>query len=338
MLKAEFPRNCWYVAAWSHELDEGPLGRTILGEPLVLWCDGQGHPVALADRCCHRGAPLSMGRCVDGRLQCMYHGLKFDQSGHCIEMPGQDQVPRKARVRAYPLVQRGQWLWVWMGEPERAREADIPHTPWLDAERWPYRPGYYHYQAPAELINDNLLDFSHLSYVHEGTLGGSEAIAGTRPQVTPLPHGLRIERRVEGVPPAPNITRFTSVRGTVNRWFSYDFLLPGVLLMEFCTEPTDGGEPLMQYTCQAVTPETPHTAHYFFMGTRDFALADPAVTEAIYEGLVTAFEEDRLIIEAQYRALREQGDFAPVATVADQALIQFRRLVEQRVAEDSAKS
>src|SRR6218665_1966719 len=119
-----FVKNCWYVAAWSHEVGaEGFLSRTIINVPLVIWRTAQGEVVALDDRCCHRGAPLSKGRREGDSVRCMYHGLRFDASGQCVEAPAQARMPPTLKVRGYPIVERHSWIWVWMGDPARADEA-----------------------------------------------------------------------------------------------------------------------------------------------------------------------------------------------------------------------
>ena len=85
---APFVYNAWYIAAWPEELDAGLTARTILNEPIVLFRDSHGRAVALEDRCCHRGAPLSHGQIVDGAIQCGYHGMIFDGCGACIGRHG----------------------------------------------------------------------------------------------------------------------------------------------------------------------------------------------------------------------------------------------------------
>ncbi|HZD63953.1 MAG TPA: Rieske 2Fe-2S domain-containing protein, partial [Xanthobacteraceae bacterium] len=115
-----FLRNYWYVAATDSEIERKPLGRIILGEPIVFYRLEDGTPVALEDRCAHRHLPLSMGKLVGDTLQCHYHGLRYDQTGTCVRVPGQDLIPRSARVRSYPVVERYHWLWIWMGDPALA--------------------------------------------------------------------------------------------------------------------------------------------------------------------------------------------------------------------------
>ena len=129
-LHGEFLRNCWYVAAWAHELIDGKLlARTILEQPLVLYKGDSGRAVALDDRCCHRGARLSNGRLEGDCVRCMYHGLKFDGSGACVQIPGQDVIPRGMGVRSYPIVERDSLVWIWMGAADAGRRvADRRHS------------------------------------------------------------------------------------------------------------------------------------------------------------------------------------------------------------------
>jgi phenylpropionate dioxygenase-like ring-hydroxylating dioxygenase large terminal subunit len=87
-----FLKNCWYVAAWDSELIDGAkLARTLLERPIVIYRGESGKVVTLDDRCCHRGAPLSMGRIEGDCIRCMYHGMKFEPSGRCMQIPGQEQ-------------------------------------------------------------------------------------------------------------------------------------------------------------------------------------------------------------------------------------------------------
>lgn len=341
-----FIRNAWYVAAWDHEITgDGMLARTILNVPVVFWRDGNGKLQALEDRCCHRGAPLSAGRKEGDAIRCLYHGLKFDCSGACIEIPSQKNIPAKARVRAFPVVERQHWVWIWMGDAALADERDIPATPCLDHPDWNYIPGYVHYDTDYLLIADNLLDFSHFAYVHPTTLGegGADEYSRSLPKVERLPNGVRITRWLIDQPPAPFYRKIKQWDGNVDRWNNYDFVLPGVLLMDAGSAPTGTGAPqgsragaaeLRSY--QALTPETEGSTHYFFSQPHNFAKGNPALTEAVHQGILTAFEEDRRTIHAQQRSLAADPAFPMLLLGMDAALVQFRRLVDERIAAESA--
>ena len=109
-----FLKNYWYVAAIDHEVSRTPMRRIICNEPVVIYRTEDGMPVALEDRCAHRHLPLSMGKLKGDILECLYHGLCFDRTGACIKVPGQETIPPSARVRAYPMVERYHWLWIWI--------------------------------------------------------------------------------------------------------------------------------------------------------------------------------------------------------------------------------
>ena len=178
-----FIKNCWYVAAWDIEVPEdGMLARTLLNEPVLLYRGSEGQVVALENRCCHRAAPLHLGRKEGDCIRCMYHGLKFDPSGACVEIPGQDKIPPKTCIKSYRVVERHRLVWIWMGDPAMANPDDIVDHHWHDSPDWRMKPGYIHYQANYKLIVDNLLDFTHLAWVHPTTLG-TESAAALKPAI-----------------------------------------------------------------------------------------------------------------------------------------------------------
>ena len=204
-----FLRNHWYVAATDKEIGAKPFGRILLGEPVVMYRAEDGTIIALEDRCPHRRLPLSMGKLIGGDvLQCHYHGLRFDRTGACVRVPGQDAIPANARVKTYPVVERYHWVWIWMGDVEKADPNLIVDYPPLADPKWRGLPGYMHYKANWLLIVDNLSDFVHLAFVHTKTLGGTEEYAfKTRPvAIERLDNGFRVERWHMNAPPPPETT------------------------------------------------------------------------------------------------------------------------------------
>ena len=341
-----FLRNCWYVVAWEHELSAVEmLTRRVLDEPILLYRKSNGDVVALADRCCHRHAPLSLGRREGDDVRCMYHGLRFDSSGSCVEIPGvSQQIPTKVRVRAYPVVVQHKWVFVWLGDPARADEALLPDNYSCDHPDWCNLPGYLHYDTSDDLICDNLLDFSHLSFVHEGTLGGSVEIAQSRPTIEDIPRGVRVTRYIRNVPPPPFYLKFRDFHGArLDRWFKYDFVLPGTLLMESGGRPVGGApdderQTVRLHSCQTLTAETTSSTHYFFQQSHPRDMGDVNTTRSIFEQLLVAFEEDRRMISAQSRNLSTRPEEAMMPLWMDAGLVRFRRLREELIREERRMS
>ena len=341
-------KNCWYVIAWDHEIPaEGFLARTVIGEPLLVYRTSGGEYVVLEDRCCHRHAPLSLGRREGDCIRCGYHGLRFDAQGACVEVPGLDRAPANLKVRTYPVVEHHRWVFVWMGDPARADRALLPDNFSNDHPEWHTRPGYLHYETPWLLICDNLLDFSHLSYVHEKTLGGSLLIAQTRPDIEridgPGPRGLRISRRMSGLPAPSYYHRIRPLPETINRWFIYDFLFPATLLMNSGGRPIgdaegDNRNAVLLHSCQTLTPETETSTHYFFQQSYRGEARDEAVVDGIHRNVILAFNEDRDMITAQYRNTQRDPERPMAPLWMDSALMQFRRMLEEAVAAENASA
>lgn len=332
-------RNAWYVACWDHALAEtGIYATTIANAPIVVYRGASGRLAALEDRCCHRAAPLSAGRREGDDLRCMYHGLKFAPDGRCIEIPGQERIPSHACVKSYAVAQKHSWIWVWLGDPASADEALIPPATALDHPEWMLRSGQIDYDANYLLINDNLLDFSHLTYVHAATFGNSQQWALTRPNIEQLERGVRVSRWLKDeVPPR---TAGYSQDMRIDRWGSYDFLVPGILLMTSGSYPKgtaqasgDGPPPASikplqeNRTCQAVTPLTNGTSRYFFSYGPSRETGDEALLDRMFDMAKTAFAEDKAMIEAQQRTLALDPHVKMMPVSADAALSRFRWLM-----------
>jgi phenylpropionate dioxygenase-like ring-hydroxylating dioxygenase large terminal subunit len=339
--------DSWYVIAWDHEIppieSAEIFTRTVLNEPIIVYRTTDNQLVAMQDRCCHRHAPLSKGKREGDCIRCGYHGLKFNSQGKCVDAPGIAIIPEKAQVKTYPLVVKNRWVFIWMGVPSKADIALLPDNFSCDHPDWQYKPGYFHYATPYLLICDNLLDFSHLSYVHEKTLGGSTAIAQAVPTIEKTfdvygkQNGIKVSRQVQNVASPPFYQKFRAFTENLDRWFIYEFVLPGTLLMHSGGRPiSDAKDDLSRavqlHSCQTLTPETENTTHYFFQQShRKNALEETAalaMTESIFNSLVGAFNEDRDMITAQHQNILLNPAVAMLPLGMDSALVQFRRLID----------
>ena len=338
-----FLRNCWYAAAWTHEVRRGEkLARRFLEKPVLIFCGESGRYVALDDRCCHRAAPLSLGRIEGDCLRCMYHGMKYNPDGVCIEIPGQDLISDRHRVHSYPLAERKGLLWIWMGEPELANPDLIVDFPYLSNPDWAglSEREYLHYDANWLLIVDNLADFSHLAFVHTNTLGGSEDYAfSTEQEVDRLDNGFSFVRwHRQSTPPPYHQRAYPEGPDTVDRRNIVTLSVPGVFSMETTFAPV-GWDPdsaaadkapaqsIVQYkNCQFMTPETRRSSHFFWDYLRNYKLDDANITQLLHDGLFEGFMEDKIFIEEQQKYLELDEPFQPHGLVADRAFAHFRKV------------
>lgn len=344
-----FLRNTWYVAGWSSEFDQSPTARIIAGEPLALFRKPDGELTALEDRCPHRWAPLSMGRVEEGELRCMYHGLKFSTDGRCTEVPGQERVPSKLRVRKFPVRERHQWVWIWMGDPDQADDTLIPDVSLLDQPWRRIRTGQIDYQAHHALISDNLLDLSHIAFLHEKTLGRRpDDEPADKQMATPqggaeakqIDRGIRYEGWRTGEFSRSVIQAKSAPNGDV--WSRLDYMVPGIFISrvatypvgaaaecEFGPPPSDMEALSDNVSCQAVTPMTQRTTRYFYSsGPRAGDVSDEEA-EAMWEIAQEAFLEDRVMIEAQQKNIDNHPGDRMGGIAADRGPAMFRKMMER---------
>ncbi len=272
-----FLRNHWYVAASDQEVQDKPLGRTLLGEPVVLFRTEDGQIGAMEDRCPHRQLPLSMGKRIGDALQCHYHGLRFDRTGKCVRVPGQDMIPQSARVRTFPVVERYHWIWIWMGDPALADPAKITDFHWLDDPNWGAKTSYLHVEANWQLVVDNLLDLTHLAFVHETTIGNMALVEHAAVRVQRRDDNVVVTRWIIDQPGPPTFVKVGKFTGNVDRWQIIDYAPPAFLRLDVGATPTGTGAPegrrvngIGMRNLNAITPETETTSHYFWGQAHDF--------------------------------------------------------------------
>jgi phenylpropionate dioxygenase-like ring-hydroxylating dioxygenase large terminal subunit len=168
-----FPFDQWWVGAYSHEVSRALMQRTILGAPVVFYRTMAGEAVALAGLCPHRLYPLVNGRLEGDTLQCGYHGFTFDQTGRCTRISSQLESPAHFAVRRYALIEHGNVVWIWTGkEPPAAppsttqlESMGMGNPAWAVEQHPPVT-----IKARYQLLIDNLLDLSHISYVHSASI------------------------------------------------------------------------------------------------------------------------------------------------------------------------
>ena len=159
------PTDCWYALVPSGSVGRELLALRALGRPVVLFRANDGGAVALEDRCAHRAYPLSAGALVDDTVRCGLCGFVYDTGGQCVQVPTQSRVPFGAAVTAYPTQEQDGLVWVWFGEPGRARLHRRPDLPWLAGEGWETVAGQTELGAGYLLLHENFADVTQVPFV-----------------------------------------------------------------------------------------------------------------------------------------------------------------------------
>ena len=342
-------RNAWYVAALSRDVGRILLARRFLGESVVLYRALDGAPVALEDACPHRKLPLSMGNIKGDTVECGYHGLTFDCTGKCIDAATQDRIPAFARVRSYPVRDQYGLLWIWMGDAARAQETDI-----VDIAHWE-DPAWHTTQGEAMACSchylwlvDNLLDPSHVAWVHRSSFAG----AGT--DRTPLhiadsSQGVVCSRWLLDQAPPPFYAPLLKFSGNADRLQHYEVRYPSLAINKSTYAPVgQGGSAMTKATLDDaltyqmvsynfLTPVDDDHTLYFWLQHRNTDPHDEEITRRNAAGARAAFEEDRVILEAVHRGMKEQVS-RTTGLLLDSAATRFRKGLAQRIdAESGAK-
>lgn len=337
-----FLRNAWYMAGWSDELNEGFLARRIFDVPIVFYRKQDGAIAALEDRCPHRFAPLSMGTRDGDNVVCGYHGLAFDERGACVHNPFAERIPAAAKVRSWATAERDGMIWLWGGDVEQANPVGIPNFEVVAdrADRKVLR-GYTHMKAGYEFATDNLMDLSHIEFVHKGTFAGDGVIFVGKHEVIDEGETLHSNWWM------PNVPQPIAVRGQfaegerVDHWLDMRWNAPASMRLDLGATPlgqpraagfTIGGQ------AHIVTPETATTAHYFTANARHEDIENPHVDAFLTELFAKAFnEEDKPIIEAAFANL-EGKDFweaAPLSLGVDAGGTRTRRKIQAMLAAEA---
>ena len=330
-------RNSWYVVAWARELAEKPIGIRVLDEPIVVFRDGEGQPAVLEDRCPHRHLPLSMGCPAAGGIRCGYHGMVFDRNGKCISVPSQSAIPPRAQVRSYPALERHDWIWAWMGDPEAADADLVPDFSMLTSPRYRAVGKTNHVLASYRLVIDNLMDLSHVGYVHQSTIGNPEMTANGRLTSQRTATGVEVLRLVPDVPPPPTYikTGVLPAGKNIDRWQVIKFVAPCYVMIHVGGKEAGKGalegdfaDGLNLWIMNAMTPETANTSHYFWASVRAHDL-DCATADTLFFNQVSeAFNEDKIVVEAQQRVLDTRPDSWDIALRSDAGTIETRRVLQ----------
>jgi vanillate O-demethylase monooxygenase subunit len=344
--KVPFLRNTWYVVTVASELKDGALmHRTILNEPILFYRKEDGGIAAITDRCPHRSVPLSMGKLLAGdRVQCIYHGLEFGADGKCALNPhGSGKVSDALNLKSYSVVEKHTLIWIWMGD-KPADPDKIPDYSCLDdrPELHVTRPGYLKVNARYELIIDNLLDLSHISFTHAGILGNADT-AEAEPVVEQDGDVITVTRNSRDAE-TPGILQMMSPDGFErgDQWQSISWFPASNLRLEFGAskpgEPKESGTGY--FALHFLTPETDRTTHYHYTAARYNVLTDDErnkeIRDLIYKMRTFAFaDQDVPVIEAQQISL-DQPDEKPVQTLlsVDTGPLQYQKVLDRLLGEE----
>lgn len=339
-----FLRNHWYVGAYSDEVTHEPLGRILLNEPVVLFRTEAGDAVALEDRCPHRLLPLSMGKVIGDAIQCHYHALEFDCTGACVRIPGQERIPPQMQVKSYPVVERDNCVFLWMGDVEDADESKVPDIfSKLYQDGWSTAKVHAHVQGHYQLAIDNLLDLSHLATVHASTVGSMHVADLANVDTERDGDRVTVSRWTMDVPAAKTYQQFGAYDSNIDRWQISEFFPPsyfrinnGSAVAGTGARDGKGENPWDFWVCHGITPSTETSTHYFWHLGHKLWTDNRDEVEEFYEQCYGVVQEDIDVFEAQQACINLDPS-APMREIKyDAGPLLARQIIDRLLEEEAA--
>lgn len=331
-----FLRSAWYVAGRSEDFDNSLKPITLLTDRIVIYRQTDGTPAALENACPHRKLPLSKGRLKGDAVECGYHGLTFDGTGTCIAAPTQgDPIPRRAKVRSYPVQDRYGFLWIWMAETAPGPIIDIPNydnPAWGKTQRGAMEIGCHYLY-----VIDNLLDPSHVAWVHVGSFAG--AGTDTRPlDIEDIDNGIIVLRWIMDEPAPPYYRDMLAFGDATDRKQHYECRLPSTAInMSIYTRAGTGGvgadlpsDAYVNISYNFITPIDAERSLYFWFQHRNTDPNNQDINERMFQGATQAFHEDKEVLEAVHQGMKHRRN--PYLNLGlDAGAMRFRAKLDRKI-------
>jgi phenylpropionate dioxygenase-like ring-hydroxylating dioxygenase large terminal subunit len=332
------PTDCWYVLAPSESVGRALAAYRVAGLPLVVFRTAAGQAVALHDRCVHRPYPLSAGQLDGDELSCGLCGFVYGPDGRCVRVPTQSRVPVGAAVRAYPVREEQGLVWVWTGEPGRARLHRLPDLPWLTRDGWTTVGGEQTFNAGFLLLHESFADVTKIPVL-------VPEVSPSVLQATPPPLDVEVtettvclsrryppgrlpdwQARALGRPAGQELEHlqeghFLSPAAWVDHW---DVVLDAT-----------GARARMRFT-QLVTPVGERVSRLLWRVSRDFGAGDSATTARLAEMFGPYYATLAAALETMQQVIDQDGPGAAVNVSSDVAALRVRQIVQAMLAEENA--
>ncbi len=240
-------------------------------------------------------------------------------------------------VKSYTLQERDGLIWIWFGDEQTPQPScDAPNYPVHNDPNYVWDGDVYHYQAPYQLIHDNLLDLSHLGYVHLKTIGGdAKTHMNADMKTTTEGDSVSVVRHMPNVTPPPTYSAAFPFQGPIDRWQEIDFQVTHLKIwtggadVGSCdlNDPNRGGFHLKGF--HGITPETETTSHYLWTMATNPAMERETVLEKVIDQTAFTFDEDKVVIENQYRNMKQFGNQPMISIHVDSGANRARIIMER---------
>lgn len=279
----------WFPIATIEEMEiNQPVEKFLMGRSIALWKSSDRNYYARRNFCPHQGmkfatdSPKTCGTIDGANITCAYHSWQYDE--HCIGSHFASAPSRKANknftIEFYPTKIQYGWVWICIGE----NVEPIPIFEYWGTEKFRKALcGPYTVDTSWGRSVTNILDVSHFSSVHNGTLGDPKHTAILPYQVDRMEDGGLIARNIQVWQPNPD--------GSGNGGFvSYSYSVPQPHVVKF--EKWIGKRCFAMYF--AITPITESQSQWFAIVTTNYDVGQTDEDMRIFQDRVT-YEDSEVL-------------------------------------------
>lgn len=189
-------KDRWYPICPTSFIADKPVSLRRLGRKLVLWRDERGSLYCLEDHCPHRGAPLSEGIVLGNTLACRYHGVEVRADGTATRVPGSPgcKLEGSRTTASFHVQEIHGYVFLYNhSQPVETPPAMVlPEE--LNSSEYEVFPCYAEWKTDYRLIQDNVMDPMHGTFLHKQTHAMFQGETQAKFQIRDTDHGFIFEK------------------------------------------------------------------------------------------------------------------------------------------------
>lgn len=283
-------RDAWFPVTETRQVLDRPVRRTVHSQPYYIWRE-KGQYVASEF---HPAVAVDIAR---------------------------EASAFTAGTGRYPVVEQYGYVWVWYGNPDNADPALIPDIPFLPRHRSmpEYASGTNYFHCTYELVLENILDLTHIDFVH-GNFSGTHESEDDRISVESTSETVTMIRRVKNKATSEYQRDVLGIKEKTQdvTAFTHIFIRSGVCFLHahFSSAPS---MPLMQTN----TPESRFLTRANFVFAPHESWSKPFRRTWPKTGPMVA-EQDESVLNPQNPRYLPHGDEPDCHTRFDTAGLRYR--------------
>jgi vanillate O-demethylase monooxygenase subunit len=189
-------------------------------------------------------------------------------------------------------------------------------------------------KARYTLLIENLMDLSHVTFIHPVSIPGGGAVVRIPVELTEKQGRLNAVRKGKGLPTNPlHQLFFPGYTGPIDRHFDSEYFGPCLIRTGGEMFNSDTGDYLGSvHYMHAMTPVDEYNTLYFILVPRDIRRGDEDFDKASFASYSKIQPEDKVILERIEEGLQTARNLQPeISARIDTPALKVRYLIERQI-------